>query len=127
MAHKSYPRTLRLESLFLKEIAQWLHEEWDHPLREEVTVTRVEVTRDQQFAEVWVILHRDEQELVEKLLLDLARIVPPLTSHLLHSLRLKKIPRIRFQYDFPFARGSVVESFIFQEMQKRKEGKDLEG
>jgi ribosome-binding factor A len=104
----------------MEEIARWLHNSWDHPLHEEVTVTRVELTPDHQFADIWVILHEDSKEVVSPLLEDLTAIIPLLTGYLGRSLRLKRIPHLRFHYDYPVVRGAVVESILFQEIQKRK-------
>lgn len=124
MSRKSYPRSVRLGTLILEEVAQWLHINWDHPLHEEITVTRVELSPDQQFADVWVILHTDDPERVSLLLRELDRIIPYLSSFLGKSLHIRRVPRLRFRYDYPFVRGSVVESILFREMQERRTARD---
>jgi len=105
----------------MEEIALWLHDSWDHPLREEITVTRVELTPDQQFADIWVVLHQDREEVITAMLRDLSVVASEIAGYLGRTLRLKRIPRLRFYYDYPFVRGAMVESTLFWEMQKRKE------
>jgi len=107
-ARKPYPRHVRVASRLRDEAARWFHMDADAPWNAIVTVTRVEVTRDLSYADIWLLTHEDRD--AEALMAYMRENVGQLRRHLARSLRLKKLPRAHVHYDEPFAKAAEVAS-----------------
>jgi ribosome-binding factor A len=132
MSKRSYPRTYRLNSLLQQEIAQWLHKEWDYEDREGITVTRVEISGDGSYAKIYFLPQEkvENPENLEKIEEELKKTIPALTTYLFKTLHIRKVPRIHFLYDQPYAKGSqtlLLMKKIHMSKQEEKKEKPHQG
>ena len=105
-----YPRHVRVASQLQREIAPWLRENVPAPWHLHTTVTRVEVTRDLSYADVYVLAHEGED--ADALLETLNELVGELQRHLGAELRMKRTPRVRFVYDEQYEHAANIERII---------------
>lgn len=112
-SQRPFPRHVRLASLLQEEIATWLIQEADSPWNTTATITRVEVTPDLSWANVYVLGHEwTEEEDAAAMLEYLNEEARHLRGDLGRKLRVKKVPRLRFRYDKAYAAGARVESIL---------------
>jgi ribosome-binding factor A len=91
-------RIIRVERLIKKEVADVLASRVTEPAVRDVTVLWVKVSRDLQFADVYVSVYGDEGE-VARGLKALARCRPFVQKEVGSRVRLRRTPRIRFRLD----------------------------
>ena len=122
MSRKAYPRTARLNSLFHQEIARWVREEWEHPIKEAITITRAETSTDGSHLKIYYLLPKEQESdlQIQEVQKSLEEAAPQLYGYLLKNLHLRRIPQLHFRYDFPYAKGTEVNIKIFQMMQARQ-------
>ena len=103
------PRTLRLNALLHREIAEALYKVFAGGGLDlaAVSVTRVEVAPNLRNCTVYVSIYGHAGE-HPKILGVLARHAPELQSHINKDCHLKYTPRLRFEYDPSIARGAQV-------------------
>ncbi len=110
MSYKPYKRTDRLNELLKEEISQILQRELKDPRIGFVTVTRVEVSPDLSWADVYFsVLGEYDPSTQENVLNHSSGFVKGLLGR---RIRIKKVPNIRFHYDDSLKRADRVLSML---------------
>jgi ribosome-binding factor A len=109
-SQKSFHRTDRISAQLRKEISLLVHAAVrDHALPS-VSVSDVEVTRDLDFATVYVTaLIGDQGPAAVKALNEMAR---EFRHELSGMLKLRRVPELRFRYDDSVDKGERIESLL---------------
>lgn len=108
-------RIIRVERLIKKEVADILASRVTEPAVRDVTVLWVKVSRDLQFADVYVSVYGDEREVAQGLkALDRCR--PFVQKEMGARVRLRRTPRIRFRLDEEY-RSAVRVFEILKELE----------
>ena len=110
MPSRDFKRTDRVGAELRREISLLVHAAVrDHALPS-VSVSDVEVTRDMDWATVWVIALQPEQSAVAmKALKELAG---EFRHALSQSMRLRRVPELRFKYDDSVDKGERIEQLL---------------
>ena len=109
---KEFNRTRRINEQMQRELAQLIQQELKDPRLGMVTVSAVEVTRDLSLARVFVsVLGKDEGQM-EEVLAILDRAGGFLRHELGQRMKLRNMPRLRFQYDKSITEGNRLSSLI---------------
>ena len=110
MPSRDFKRTDRVGAELRREISLLVHAAVrDHALPS-VSVSDVEVTRDMDWATVWVIALQQEQSAVAmKALKELAG---EFRHALSQSMRLRRVPELRFKYDDSVDKGERIEQLL---------------
>ena len=91
-------RLLRVGEEMLKELSQILNFEFEEYRQKFITVTEVRVTKDLQFADVWVSIMAEEKiqkKLIGQLITDAYRFRKALAGR----IYLRHLPELRFNLD----------------------------
>lgn len=114
MSRKPYDRTQRLGSLLREVISEIIQKEIKHDDIGLFTITRVDVTPDLRFADVYVSFldETSREENLEKL----TRASGAIRSALGRMVRMKYTPKIRFHIDLSLERADR----IWRMLQKMK-------
>lgn len=91
-------RLARVERLIKKEVAEVLASRVTEPAAQAVTVLWTKVSPDLQFADVYVSVFGEEEE-VATALAALERCRPFVQRHVASRVRLRRTPRVRFRLD----------------------------
>jgi len=110
MPSRDFKRTDRVGAELRREISLLVHAAVrDHALPS-VSVSDVEVTRDMDWATVWVIALQPEQSAIAmKALKELAG---EFRHALSQSMRLRRVPELRFKYDDSVDKGERIEQLL---------------
>lgn len=110
MPSHSFHRTDRINAELRRELGALVHAlVRDHALPQ-ASVSDVEVTRDLDVATVWVTALQPERSAeVVKALKDAAK---DLRHELAHSMRMRRVPELRFKYDDSVDRGERIEALL---------------
>lgn len=110
MPSRDFKRTDRVSAQLRREISVLVHAAVrDHALPS-VSVSDVEVTRDLDWATVWVTaLLPDQSAVVVKALKELA---PEFRHALSQSMRLRRVPELKFKYDESVDTGERIERLL---------------
>ncbi|MGF6712567.1 ribosome-binding factor A [Luteibacter sp. W1I16] len=110
MPSRDFKRTDRVSAELRREIGLLVHAAVrDHALPS-VSVSDVEVTRDLDWATVWVTALMPEQSVVAvKALKELA---PEFRRALSRSMRLRRVPELKFKYDESVDTGERIERLL---------------
>ncbi len=113
MTSPDFKRTDRVSAQLRREIAVLVHAAVrDHALPS-VSVSDVEVSRDLDFATVYVTaLIADESQPAVKALNGLAK---EFRHRLSRTLSLRRVPELRFRYDDSVDKGERIEALLRQE------------
>jgi ribosome-binding factor A len=110
MPSRDFKRTDRVSAELRREIGLLVHAAVrDHALPS-VSVSDVEVTRDLDWATVWVTALMPDQSVVAvKALKELA---PEFRRALSRSMRLRRVPELKFKYDESVDTGERIERLL---------------
>lgn len=109
---KSFQRTDRVAAELRREIGTLVHAAVrDHALPS-VSVADVEVTHDMEMATVWVTALISEQS--RNAVKALNAMAGEFRRDLSRSMRLRRVPELRFKYDDSVDRGERIESLLRQ-------------
>src|SRR5262245_10272700 len=110
MPSRDFKRTDRVSAELRREIGLLVHAAVrDHALPS-VSVSDVETTKDLDWATVWVTALMPEQSAVAmKALKELA---PEFRRSLSRSMRLRRVPELRFKYDESVDQGERIERLL---------------
>ena len=110
MPSRDFKRTDRVGAELRREIGLLVHAAVrDHGLPS-VSVSDVEVTRDLDWATVWVTaLNPDQADLAMKALKELAF---EFRRTLSRSMRLRRVPELKFKYDDSVDKGERIEALL---------------
>jgi ribosome-binding factor A len=111
------PRARRIAEQIRQELADILWREVKDPRVHGVTLTAVEVTRDLEHAKVWFTMLTGDQAEVEKALQHASGF---LRTELAHRMRMRLVPKLRFQYDESVSRGAHLSELIDQAVEEDK-------
>jgi ribosome-binding factor A len=109
-------RIARVERLIKKEVADILAAQVVEPAARGVTVLWAKVSRDLQFADVYVSVFGGEEE-VSRGLEALARCRPYVQKQVAARVRLRRTPRVRFRLDKEY-RSAVRVFEILKELEE---------
>src|SRR5690348_113610 len=110
MPSHSFHRTDRVNAELRRELGTLVHAlVRDHALPQ-ASVSDVEVTRDLDVATVWVTALQPERSAeVVKALKEAAK---DLRRELSHSMRMRRVPELRFKYDDSVDKGERIEELL---------------
>ncbi|HET6912887.1 MAG TPA: 30S ribosome-binding factor RbfA [Rhodanobacteraceae bacterium] len=110
MPSHSFHRTDRINAELRRELGTLVHElVRDHALPQ-ASVSDVEVTRDLDVATVWVTALQPERSAeVVKALKEAAK---GLRRELSHTMRMRRVPELRFKYDDSVDKGERIEELL---------------
>ncbi|HJU26355.1 MAG TPA: 30S ribosome-binding factor RbfA [Rhodanobacteraceae bacterium] len=118
MPSHSFHRTDRVNAELRRELGALVHAlVRDHALPQ-ASVSDVEVTRDLDVATVWVTALQPERSAeVVKALKEAAK---DLRRELAHSMRMRRVPELRFRYDDSVDRGERIGALLREDAQEKK-------
>lgn len=119
---KEYSRIQRIAELIQHEIAEMLQREVEDPHLKDITVCKVDVTRDLSYAKIYVSLLDEEQDIMDKLR-RLNKAANFLRYRLANSIELRVTPQLKFVYD-PSLRNSSRLAALLQSIPSNKETKE---
>ena len=109
---KDYPRSRRIAEQIQRELSQIIRMELKDPrVTGMITITDVEVTRDQSHAKVFFTIMGDAAKVAETTE-GLQRASGFLRSELAHRLLLRTVPQLQFEYDASVERGVRLSQLI---------------
>jgi ribosome-binding factor A len=109
---KDFPRTRRIAEQIQRELADIIRTELKDPrVNSLVTVTGVEVSRDQAHAKVFFTLLGDADK-IEETTEGLKRAAGFLRTQLAQRMQLRTIPQLDFKYDASVERGIKLTRLI---------------
>ena len=116
MPSRDFKRTDRVGAELRREIGLLVHAAVrDHGLPS-VSVSDVEVTRDLDWATVWVTALQPERSVeAVKALKELA---VEFRRELSRSMRLRRVPELRFKYDDSVDKGERIETLLRQDSER---------
>lgn len=108
---KDFPRARRIADQVQRELSEIIRTEIKDPRVGLVTITGVEVTRDNEHAKVFftVLGEPAQQEAASRALSHAAGF---LRSELAHRLKLRTVPQLHFEYDVSVERGVRLSKLI---------------
>jgi ribosome-binding factor A len=115
-ARRPVPRHVRLSSLLVRMLAQWLLEDGESPWNERFTVTRVELTADGSLARVFILdrLEGNPDADTEAGLAWLRKSEGELRGQIGRELRLRRVPRLQFRYDDAWSGAAALGATFVQ-------------
>ena len=118
MPSKSFTRTDRVSAQLRKELAVLVHAAVrDHALPS-VSVSDVEATKDLDVATVYVTtLLADDAKVATKALNEMAK---EFRRELSRTLKLRRVPELRFRYDDSVDEGERIESLLRNDADAKK-------
>jgi ribosome-binding factor A len=113
MPQRSFHRTDRVNAELRRELGTLVHAAVrDHALPQ-ASVVDVEVSRELDVATVWVTaLQPGQSREVVKALKELAK---DFRHELAHSMRMRRVPELRFKYDDSIDKGERIDALLRQE------------
>ncbi|HEB60131.1 MAG TPA: 30S ribosome-binding factor RbfA [Gammaproteobacteria bacterium] len=121
---REFNRTRRINEQMQRELAQLIQQEIKDPRLGMVTVSAVEVTRDLSLARVFVSVLGKESEEVDEVLAILDRAGGFLRHELGQRMKLRTIPKLRFQFDKSIIEGNRLSSLIDEAIARDESSKD---
>ena len=113
MPSRDFKRTDRVGAELRREIGLLVHAAVrDHGLPS-VSVSDVEVTRDLDWATVWVTALQPERSV--EAMKALKELAVEFRRELSRSMRLRRVPELRFKYDDSVDKGERIESLLRQD------------
>ena len=113
MPSRDFKRTDRVGAELRRELALLVHAAVrDHGLPS-VSVSDVEVTRDLDWATVWVTALQPERSV--EAMKALKELATEFRRELSRSMRLRRVPELRFKYDDSVDKGERIESLLRQD------------
>ncbi len=118
MSYKPYKRTDRLNELIKEEVSQILQKDFKDPRMGFVTITRVEVSPDLSWADVYFSVLGDYDPIEQEEVLNHGS---GFVKRLLgRRIRIKKVPNVRFHYDDSLERANRVLEMLDDMFRKEK-------
>lgn len=108
---REYQRSVRVAGQLQRELSELIRREIKDPRVHAVTVTHVEVSKDMSHARVQVMVlgaDKPQPEVVSAL----NHAAGFLRHHLVHALKMRAIPELRFEYDETLDRAAHLNALI---------------
>lgn len=116
MPSRDFKRTDRVGAELRREIGLLVHAAVrDHGLPS-VSVSDVEVTRDLDWATVWVTALQPERSV--EAMKALKELAVEFRRELSRSMRLRRVPELRFKYDDSVDKGERIETLLRQDSER---------
>lgn len=116
MPSRDFKRTDRVGAELRRELALLVHAAVrDHGLPS-VSVSDVEVTRDLDWATVWVTALQPERS--AEAMKALKELAVEFRRELSRSMRLRRVPELRFKYDDSVDKGERIETLLRQDSER---------
>ena len=116
MPSRDFKRTDRVGAELRRELALLVHAAVrDHGLPS-VSVSDVEVTRDLDWATVWVTALQPERS--TEAMKALKELAIEFRRELSRTMRLRRVPELRFKYDDSVDKGERIESLLRQDSER---------
>lgn len=113
MPSRDFKRTDRVGAELRRELGLLVHAAVrDHALPS-VSVSDVEITRDMDWATVWITALQAEQ--APEALKALKELTGEFRRSLARGMRLRRVPELRFKYDDSVDKGERIESLLRQD------------
>jgi ribosome-binding factor A len=116
---KQYKRSERFNKLLMQEISEIIQRELKDPRIGFASITRVEATEDLRSAKIWVSLLDEAQ--AEPTLEALRHAAAMIRGELMHRIRARRIPELRFFRDSAIAH-SVHIGEVLEQLRREREG-----
>lgn len=110
MGEREFGRAARVALQLQKELAWVLEREMQDPRAHMVTISRVEVSRDLSHARVFVSAPEDQP--INEVLKVLNHAAGYLQVRLGERVRMRYLPRLRFQEDKALSRASRIDALL---------------
>ncbi|WP_394204785.1 30S ribosome-binding factor RbfA [Shewanella waksmanii] len=109
---KEFSRTRRIAQQLQQELAQVLQRDIKDPRVGMVTVNDVDVSRDLNYAKVYVTFFEEDPELVQQKLEALESAAGYVRSLVAGRMKLRVMPEIRFIYDSSLVEGMRMSNLV---------------
>lgn len=113
MPSRDFKRTDRVGAELRRELGALVHQAVREYGLPSASVSDVEVTRDLDVASVWVTTLRPED--AGDAVAALKELAPALRKSLSRSMRLRRVPELRFRYDESVDQGERIEALLRKE------------
>ncbi|MGA7296990.1 MAG: 30S ribosome-binding factor RbfA [Rhodanobacteraceae bacterium] len=110
MPSRDFKRSDRVAALLRREMGTLVHEQVREHGLPSVSVSDVEVTRDFDFATVWVTALVSEQS--REAIAALNEMAGELRHQLAGRVRMRHVPELRFKYDDSVDRGERIDTLL---------------
>ncbi|HST45313.1 MAG TPA: 30S ribosome-binding factor RbfA [Luteimonas sp.] len=110
MAQKSFHRTDRVSAQLRRELGTLVREAVQAHGLPSVSVSDVEVTRDMAHAKVFVTALQPER--AEEAMKGLKAVAHEVRYRLAHSVKMRHVPELHFQYDDSVDRGERIDNLL---------------
>ncbi|UXY17090.1 30S ribosome-binding factor RbfA [Chitiniphilus purpureus] len=110
---KNFTRSDRIAQQLQRDLAELIRAELDHPKAALVTLTDVEVTRDNSHAKVFYTFLGSEED-AQSIAAKLEAAKGYLRSELARGIKLFKMPELHFHYDHSVEQGMHLDGLISQ-------------
>ncbi len=110
MIHKVSYHMSRVTSLIQGAVAQIIAREIKDPAIGMITVTNVEVSKDQAIAKVYVLVHDESQK--NRALKKLKILAKTIRHQLAEKVQLRKTPELHFFYDDVASQGIRISQLL---------------
>lgn len=118
MGEREFGRAERVALQLRKELAWVLEREMQDPRAHMVTVSRVEVSRDLSHARVFVSAPEDHS--IGEVLRTLNHAAGYLQARLAERVRMRYLPRLRFQEDKAIGKASRIDALLADARSRRR-------
>ena len=109
-SHKSFHRTDRISAQLRRDVGELVREAVREHGLPSVSVSDVEVTRDMDWATVWITALQAEQ--APTALRALKELGGEFRRSLARGMRLRRVPELRFRYDDSVDKGERIEHLL---------------
>ncbi|MGS0680567.1 30S ribosome-binding factor RbfA [Shewanella sp. 125m-7] len=109
---KEFSRTRRIAQQLQQELAQVLQRDMKDPRIGFVTVNDVDVTRDLNYAKVYVTFYEEDESLVQKKVEALDAAAGYIRSLVAGRMKLRVMPELRFIYDSSLVEGMRMSNLV---------------
>ncbi len=111
---REFSRTQRIAEQMQRDLAKLIQQEVRDPRLGLVTVSGVKVSRDLNYADIYVTVldDQDSPETISESLKILNRASGFLRGRIAQSIKLRVVPALRFHYDASVSRGNFLSSLI---------------
>ncbi|MCG9721958.1 30S ribosome-binding factor RbfA [Shewanella sp. Isolate7] len=117
---REFSRTRRIAQQLQQELAQVLQRDIKDPRIGMVTVNDVDVSRDLNYAKVYVTFFEEDKAVVEEKLAALEAAAGYVRSLVAGRMKLRVMPEIRFIYDASLIEGMRMSNLVSQVIIKDK-------
>ena len=118
---KEFSRTRRIGQQLQQELAMVLQRDMKDPRIGFVTVNDVEVSRDLNYARVFVTFFEEDITLVEEKIAALTAAAPYIRTLIAGRMKLRVMPELRFMYDSSLVEGMRMSNLVSQVITKDKQ------